>query len=425
MFSGWIHWLSSQRADELLFFLMPLLLLDVPRYCLGGVVVCLWDALIGVFAPAAGRPCAYEHCPSVCVVVAGLNEADTIEATLRSLWGSYPKLQIIVVDDGSTDEMAAVAKQFAAAHDQVLVLRKPERGGKSSALNFALPFTKAEIVVCVDADSHLEPQAIWEIVQPFADGRVGAVGGTVRARNGSTGLVTRLQSAEYLRSIFVGRMLTSRLGMLGIVSGAFGAFRREALDRAKGWDVGPGEDGDLVLRLRKASWRIVHAPYAQCRTNLPTSWSRLFKQRRRWAWATVTFECRKHVDMANVFSRNFRLSNLALVAEAWTFDIVLTFAFFAYLGWLAVAQSGLLGYVLLTNYAAYLVVELIQWLVLMYYSPNRLRDGKSLLCAPWMPLYYSFLKGATLVAVLEETLFRRSFDDSFVPQHVRQVTWRW
>lgn len=262
-------------------------------------------------------------------------------------------------------------------------------------------------------------------MQPFVDSNVGAVGGTVLARNGSARLVTRMQSAEYLQSIFVGRMLASRLGLLKIVSGAFGAFRRDALERAKGWDVGPGEDGDLVLRLRKAGWRIVHAPYAQCHTNLPTSWSRLFKQRRRWAWATVTFECRKHVDMGSIFSPNFRLSNLALLVEAWIFDIILTFAFFAYLGWLCIAQSELLGLVMLTNYVAYLIMELIQWLVLMVYSPNRMRDGKSILCAPLMPLYFSFLKVATLVAIVEETLFRRSFDDSFVPHHVRRVTWRW
>jgi cellulose synthase/poly-beta-1,6-N-acetylglucosamine synthase-like glycosyltransferase len=113
------------------------------------------------------------------------------------------------------------------------------------------PFARAEIIVCVDTDSHLQPHAIWEIVQPLADPEVGAVAGTVLARNAETNLCTWLQAAEYLRTIFVGRMLSSRLGVLGIVSGAFGAFRREAVERLKGWDVGPGEDGDLVLRLRR------------------------------------------------------------------------------------------------------------------------------------------------------------------------------
>ena len=426
MLSDWIHWLSSKQADELVYALLPLLLLDAPRYCVAGILLCTWDmcrSLLGLLrGPADTR---LHHAPSVCVVLAGLNEANTVGSTLASVWGSYPDLEIIVVDDGSTDGMASVAEEFAATHDHVIVLRKPQRGGKSSALNFALPFARAEIVVCVDTDSHLQPQAIWEIVQPLADPGVGAVAGTVLARNAETNLCTWLQAAEYLRTIFVGRMLSSRLGVLGIVSGAFGAFRREAIERLKGWDVGPGEDGDLVLRLRKAGWRIVHAPYAQCLTNLPTSFWRLFKQRRRWEWAVITFECRKHVDMANVFSPNFRFSNLGLLVERWVFSIAMTLAFVVYLGWLAVQDRELLVFVLLTNYAAYLTLEVVQWLVVLFYSLDRRRDLRIAMCAPLMPCYFFFLRFATLVAIVEETFWRRSFDDNFVPERVRRVTWRW
>jgi cellulose synthase/poly-beta-1,6-N-acetylglucosamine synthase-like glycosyltransferase len=426
MLSDWIHWLSSKQPDELAWALLPLLLLDAPRYCLAGILLCAWDACRDLVALLrGGQAAALSHQPSVCVVLAGLNEADTVGSTLESVWGSYPNLEIIVVDDGSTDGMAQVAEQFAVTHAGVLVLRKTHRGGKSSALNFALPFARAEIVVCVDTDSHLATNAIWEIVQPFADERVGAVAGTVLARNARKNVCTWLQAAEYLRTIFVGRMLSSRLGVLGIVSGAFGAFRRTAIERLKGWDVGPGEDGDLVLRLRKAGWRIVHAPYAQCLTNLPTSWWRLFKQRRRWEWAVITFECRKHVDMANVFSPNFRWSNLGLLVERWVFSIAMTIGFFAYLIWLAAQDWRLLVYVLLTNYAAYLLMEIVQWLTVLYYSLDRRRDLVLAACAPLMPLYFFFLRFATLVAIIEETFWRRSFDDNFVPERVRRVTWRW
>ena len=426
MLSDWIHWLSSKQLDELLLTLLPLLLLDAPRYCFAGVLLCACDACRDLVGMLRGRPeNRLTHQPSVCVILAGLNEADTVGATLESVWGSYPDLEIIVVDDGSTDGMTSVAEQFAKTHEGVIVCRKSQRGGKSSALNFALPLATAEIIVCVDTDSHLQPQAIWEIVQGFADPRVGAVAGTVLARNARTNVCTWLQAAEYLRTIFVGRMLSSRLGVLGIVSGAFGAFRRSAIERLKGWDVGPGEDGDLVLRLRKAGWRIVHAPYAQCLTNLPTSWWRLFKQRRRWEWAVITFECRKHVDMANVFSPNFRWSNLGLLIERWIFSIGLTIAFFVYLFWLAMQDFRLLVYVLLTNYAAYLLMEVVQWLTVLYYSLDRRRDLTVALCSPLMPLYFFFLRFATLVAIIEETFWRRSFDDNFVPERVRRVTWRW
>jgi len=427
MLSDWIHWLSLKQTDELLFAVLPLLLLDAPRYCIAGILICVWDIGRLLLSPLLGWQTErrLSHNPSVCVVLAGLNEADTVGSTLASVWGSYPDLEIIVVDDGSSDGMTSVAETFAADHENVTVLRKPQRGGKSSALNFALPFARAEIVVCVDTDSHLQPQAIWEIVQPFADPQVGAVAGTVLARNAETNLCTWLQAAEYLRTIFVGRMLSSRLGVLGIVSGAFGAFRRTAIERLKGWDVGPGEDGDLVLRLRKAGWQIVHAPYAQCLTNLPTSFTRLFKQRRRWEWAVITFECRKHVDLGNVFSPNFCWNNLGLLVERFTFTIALTLAFAAYLIWLVLQDRELLIYVLLTNYVAYLALEVVQWLVILFYSLDRRRDLRIALCAPLMPCYFFYLRFATLVAIIEETFWRRSFDDNFVPERVRRVTWRW
>ncbi|MGI9429403.1 MAG: glycosyltransferase family 2 protein [Bythopirellula sp.] len=423
MWTGWIHWLSSIAPDELLLIVMPLICLDGVRYCFASVAMCLWDTLRGFWH--RNTPPQPPYYPDVCVILAGLNEAETIVSTLESVWNSYPKLEIIVVDDGSSDGMADLARQFAATHNDVLVLRKPNRGGKSSALNFAIPFTKAEVVICVDTDSHLEPNAIYEIVQPFADPRVGAVAGTVLARNADVNVVSQLQAAEYLRSIFLGRMLSSRLGILGIVSGAFGAFRRDAIMATGGWDVGPGEDGDLVLRLRKAAWKIVHAPYAQCLTNVPLKWQQLFRQRRRWEWAIVTFECRKHVDLANVWSPNFRISNLMMLLETWIFRIVLTFAGFLVLGWLAATKPDTFGYVLLTNYVLYCVLEFLQWLVMMVYTPKPHRDVWSLACLPLVPPYYIFLKVASLVAMVEEFLWRRSYQDNFVPVHVRQVTWHW
>jgi hypothetical protein len=84
-----------------------------------------------------------------------------------------------------------------------------------------------------------------------------------------------------------------------------------------------------------------------------------------------------------------------------------------------------LVYVLLTNYAAYLAMEVVQWLTVLYYSLDRRRDLALAACAPLMPLYFFFLRFATLVAIIEETFWRRSFDDNFVPHRVRRVTWRW
>ena len=426
MLTDWIHWLSSVPPSELILLLAPLIFLDVVRYSCGSLGGWLCDISLDLYQFVCGeKSTSHQHCPSVCAIIACMNEADTIGHTLKSLWGSYPRLEIIVVDDGSHDGMAEVAQGFAREHDGVLVLRKPRRGGKSSALNFALPFTQADIIVGVDGDSHLVTDGIWEIVQPFADPKVGAVSGTVIARNPFTNLVTWLQALEFLRCIFLGRMFASKLGILSIVSGAFGAFRREAIQRVRGWDVGPGEDGDLVLRLRKGGYNIVFAPYAQCLTNLPRSWWQLIKQRRRWEWAVMTFECRKHIDMANIFSPNFRWSNFFLMVDRWLYNVVLLYAFWGYALWLSFHWHENMGNILLLYYLSYVALDVMQLGLILYYSNDRRRDAVIGLILPLMPFYHLMQRAVSLWAVTEEMLTRRSFQDSFVPEHVRQVTWHW
>lgn len=432
MLIDWIHWLRSLPPDKLFWLLWPVLLLDAPRYALVAVYVWLSDiaaSLLSWFSSFGTRDkpgdLRFEHCPSVCAIIAGLNEAASLDATLQSLWGTYPRLSIVVVDDGSSDGMAQIANVFAREHSGVSVVRKQARGGKSSALNSALPFSNAEILVCVDSDSFVGPNAIWEIVQPFQDPSVGAVSGSVMGRNPFVNWLSWAQAFEYLRCIFLGRMFTSQAGILGIVSGAFGAYRRSAVDRMLGWDVGPGEDGDLTLRLRKAGYQVVFAPYAQCFTNLLTSVRPLLKQRRRWEWAVVTFECRKHIDMANVFSSNFRMSNLMMLCDRWLFNIVLQYLFCGALIWSFVHWHEDTWKQYLLCYVAYTLLELIPLSVVLYYSNDRRRDSLIGLIAPLMPAYYLVLRLVTIFAVTEELLVRRSFRDAFVPKHVRESTWHW
>ena len=443
MLTDWSHWVSSLHHDQLVAALLPLLLFDSPRYAFSAIAIWIVDfvsyiaALACRFVTCATRQrfvprtnsqdasVAFRHAPSVCVIIAGLNEADTLGATLQSVDRTYPNLQIIVVDDGSEDGMSTVANEFARSRPYVQVLTRPRRGGKSSALNHALPLTSAEILVCVDSDSHLEPNAIWEIVQPFHDPQVGAVSGNVGVRNPYASVAAWMQTVEYLRCIFLGRMFSSRVGALGIVSGAFGAFRGDVVRRLGGWDVGPGEDGDLTLRIRKSGYQVAFAPYAECRTKVPTTFGQLLRQRRRWEWAVVTFECRKHADLANPRSANFRWSNLLLLADRWTFNMLLQFAFWGYLFWLAIHPEIHVGWLFLLDYCVFIGLDLLQHGVILYYSNHRARDTWLGLAIPLMPFYYLLLRVVLIWAVLEEMFTRRSYRDSFVPEHVRTQTWHW
>ncbi len=426
MLTDWMYWLSSMPQAELLLLLCPLLLLDSARYLLASLamwMVDLWEDSMAWFRGDEEVP--YGYCPSVCLVVAGLNEAEGLERGLSNVWGSYPRLEIVVVDDGSNDGMSDVAHRFARTHSGIKVVTK-KRGGKSSAMNAALPLTRAEVIVVVDADSELARDALWEVVQPLADPNIAAVSGNVMVRNRSRNLATAIQSFEYLRSILMGRMFSDRMGILGIVSGAFGAFRRTALDRVGGWDVGPGEDEDIVLRLRKIGFRIAFAPYAECYTDVPEKWKVLTRQRRRWEWAVITFESRKHIDMANPRNANFRWSNFVLVFERWIFNLLLPLWCWAYLLWIGLT----LDTVYLLNlaflyYGIYVFLEMSQWLLVLYYSNHKGRDLRLGWVLPLLPFYQAYQRCVTTWAILEEIFVRQSFRDSFVPPHVRQATWKW
>lgn len=429
MLNDWMYWLSLRTWDEWLLLLIGLVLLDGPRYCLCTTVSCLYDwvkdSAHGLFSR---RPEAdFTHCPTVCMAIVGLNEGATLGATLESVLGSYPRLEIVVVDDGSDDEMSEVGRAYASRHQEVTVFTRPWRGGKSSALNIAASNTQAEIVICVDADSHLGENALWEIVQPFRDENVGSVSATVCARNAFHNLVTWMQGFEYLQSIFVGRRVSARLNTLPIASGAFAAFRRELIDRVGGWDVGPGEDLDLTLRIRRMGYRVEFAQYAFCHTEVPTTWKALFKQRRRWDGdGPVRHLCRKHNDLANPLYANFRVSNLFTFLDGVIFNL---FCGYGLLIWVTFAicyrELRPEPFTFLTMYIAAALAELLPLGALLYYSRTRLRDATLALAIPLMPIYRLALLLMRIFANTAEILIRKSFSEPHVPPHVREATWRW
>ncbi|MGZ0173327.1 MAG: glycosyltransferase family 2 protein [Planctomycetales bacterium] len=166
--------------------LLGMSLLDGPRYCVATAVTCIYDWVCGIWRSLVSKQpeAEFSHCPSVCVMVVGLNEGSGLAATIESIIGTCPRLEIVVVDDGSDDNMAEVGRAYASQHPGIVkIISRQWRGGKSSALNIAVTHTTAEIAMSVDADSHLASDAIWEIVQPFRNENVGAVSATVSVRN--------------------------------------------------------------------------------------------------------------------------------------------------------------------------------------------------------------------------------------------------
>jgi cellulose synthase/poly-beta-1,6-N-acetylglucosamine synthase-like glycosyltransferase len=257
-------------------------------------------------------PEAGTNWPLVSVLVPAYNESETIAPALESLLAlDYPNLEILVIDDGSTDDTHNRAMRFVGDHDgrRVRVLRKPN-GGKWSALNLGFYRARAELLLCVDADSRLDPRALRFMVMRMMEPGVDAVAGQVRVRNRKK-LITRFQGLEYLISNGALRFSQSRFGTVLVVPGPIGLFRRSILEQLclqfdfaraeeSGRTSGPfqpdtfAEDFDLSLSILSLRGRTVYEPRAISTTQAPDTLQALLNQRYRWCRGTIQV-LRKHI----------------------------------------------------------------------------------------------------------------------------------
>lgn len=227
--------------------------------------------------------------PLVSVLVPAFNEGKVIERTISSILRSgYKRVQVLVIDDGSTDDTAEVVTKLAESEPRVVLLRK-ENGGKATAANAGLRVAEGEIVVAVDADTIIMPGAIERLVAHFADKEVTAVCGNVEVGNVHSWL-TRFQAIEYVTSQNFDRRAFAVLNSVSVVPGALGAWRREAVLAVGGYsDETLTEDADLTLTVLRAGGRIAYEPHAIGRTEAPEDLSGLLKQRFRWTYGT--YQC--------------------------------------------------------------------------------------------------------------------------------------
>ncbi|OEV09641.1 bifunctional polysaccharide deacetylase/glycosyltransferase family 2 protein [Streptomyces nanshensis] len=232
-----------------------------------------------------GAPWLREVDEPVTVLVPAHNEEAGIEATVRSLLAStHPYLQVIVIDDGSTDRTAQIAEGIR--DPRVTVIRQPNRG-KPGALNTGLGYARHEIVVMVDADTVFEPDALFRLIQPLAHPAIGAVSGNTKVGN-RTGLLGRWQHLEYVFGFNLDRRMFEVLECMPTVPGAIGAFRRDALMGIGGVsDDTLAEDTDLTMALWRAGWRVVYEESAIAWTEVPSSLGQLWRQRYRWCYGTL------------------------------------------------------------------------------------------------------------------------------------------
>jgi cellulose synthase/poly-beta-1,6-N-acetylglucosamine synthase-like glycosyltransferase/spore germination protein YaaH/peptidoglycan/xylan/chitin deacetylase (PgdA/CDA1 family) len=261
--------------------------------------------------------------PMVSVLIPCFNEEKVIASSVaRILESRWSRLEVIVLDDGSTDGTAAEVETHFGGDPRVRLLRFPN-GGKANALNKGLDQVRGEIIVALDADTLFPPDTIARLARWFVDPRVGAVAGNALVGN-RRNLITRWQALEYVTAQNLERRALAALGAVTVVPGAVGAWRRGALEQLGGYPSDTlAEDQDLTIAVQRAGWRVEFDPEARAYTEAPETVAGLLKQRFRWSFGTL--QCIwKH--RAATFSLKNPILGFVALPQIWLFQIILASA---------------------------------------------------------------------------------------------------
>ncbi len=420
---GYIDYLIAEYPiDRIIVLFWFLFMIEIPRYYLLDILVLLnrfFRRNLRMRKEELARMRLFTEAPFVSIVAPGKNEGKHIHKLTQSLGEqTYRNFEIVIVDDGSDDDTRIICNSLLKNGLIDKFYSANERGGKASAANLSLMNSQAEFIIHLDADSSLDRNAIEEILLPFyINDNVGGVGGTIKVRNADVSLATKMQALEYIESIMLGRLVTSELGIYRIISGAFGAFRKDVLDQVGNWDIGPGLDGDLTQKIRKSGYRTVFAHKAVCLTNAPTKFKNLYKQRLRWSKSLVRFRLRKHINVMDPRQSNFSIINFITNVDN------LMFNFFFDIVWVIYLINIIVGNV--SNVVDILVIKLILSSLLSFVSfslsmsvSERWREEFPMIF--YMPLQtiYSgyFLRITRVIASFKEFFFFSSYKDPWNPE---------
>src|SRR5260221_6674087 len=285
------EWLQA-KADGFIFGLYHWFSLGIGWVFVLGIVLVSGRALvIGILALIEKmRPDhdqAPDPLPGVTVLIPAHNEESVIVQTVTSVLASdYQAMQVIVVNDGSTDDTGMLLDSHFGDEQRVKIIHQVNRG-KAAALNNAMDHAQTEIVVTIDADTEIEPDAIRQLVRHFSDPQIGAVAGNVKVGNRSRWL-TRWQALEYITSQNMEKRAFDLLNCITVVPGALGAWRKQAIEAAGGITADTvAEDADLTVAIRRLGWRVSYEERAIAWTEAPETAGVLVRQRFRWTFGTL------------------------------------------------------------------------------------------------------------------------------------------
>ncbi len=338
--------------------------------------------------------------PRVTLLVPAYREETTLDGTLSALHElDYPDYEVLVVDDGSPDGTADIARLHVRRDSRFRLLRKEMNEGKAMAMNDAMPLATGQIVIVVDADARLHSDALRYIVAHFVRlPRVGAVTGNPRVTNRTT-LLAELQTLEFTSIVSILRRAQVVWGRVLTVSGVISAFRRSALDDVGLFDPAMiTEDIDVTWRLQRRFYDVRYEPRALVDMSVPTTLRGLWRQRRRWAIGLVQV-LRRHGGAVTSWRsrRQWPVLVEAMLSIAWAHAFTALVAF-----WLLCLVAGVrpIGASPFPNGWGMLIatVCLVQLAVGVWLDRRYDRSvGRAFLVAPLYPLIYWMLMAVITV----------------------------
>ncbi len=333
-----------------------------------------------------GFPFKESHAMPISIIIPAYNEENTICDTVHSLLSlAYPKYEIIIVNDGSKDhtlkfiidefqlrrvdiqphgsiETERVKAVYSSYRYNKILLVDKYNGGKADALNTGINMSSNPLFCSIDADSVIEKNALMRMVKPFLlKEDVVAVGGIVRVANGCdieqgevkkinlpSNRLVRYQIIEYLRAFLSNRISMEKFNCLAIISGAFGLFRKDIVERIGGYKNTIGEDMEITLRIheflrrKRVRYLIDFVPNAECWSQVPSDFKSLHSQRLRWQIGLID-SLWLHKRM--LFNPRYGSVGLFAIPYYWFFEMISPLIeFLGYLIFLLLFVSGAISY---------------------------------------------------------------------------------
>lgn len=323
--------------------------------------------------------------PFISIVVPAYNEGPLIQKSVGSLLRlDYPNYEILIVDDGSTDDTYLRAQEMTRLGHRasVRVITKPN-GGKWDALNAGMAHARGEFILNMDGDTLLSANSLRACIRHFEDPKIGAVAGSIKVYNREN-LLTRMQALEYIEGLAMARKAQSYARICNIIPGPLGMFRKSALRQVGGYDHDTfAEDCDVTLKLLLMGWHVSYEPSAVAWVETPSKSLDLIKQRYRWSRGILQAIAKHKDSLWNPRKSGinfFILWYMLFENIIWPITNVLSNLIFIYIG---------LNYgVLLLLLYWWVQLTLLDMLAAAYCIVLEKEDASLMLYAPFFRIFY-------------------------------------